>query len=233
MKNLLIVSLILSISAGASMAAIPWWEQPTVCRVSPSNCYPSMGAGYDSSMWDVGSNCWGQKMICPEATIAQNDSPVAMERGEIARGTGIKQDFDTNVLNGDCFGVRKTINNGSMASVDGKFVNVWCNGVLDNVDEVLPNGEISFSANPSCTELADNGYIAVLNQRCYGKYYDTAQYYIECDAAGLLPARLIVLNGANYETTATNVPADQRAADAIFDTMHQASSAQHDKYFTK
>ena len=53
---------------GGANAATPWWEQPTICRLSPSNCYASMGAGYlfdtsDPDSWDITSKCWGKKYI--------------------------------------------------------------------------------------------------------------------------------------------------------------------------
>ena len=59
-------------------AATPWWEQATICRLSPSNCYTDMGVGYfydkfdpDPDSWDITSNCWGKKYICAEALKKQ------------------------------------------------------------------------------------------------------------------------------------------------------------------
>ncbi len=228
-----IVSEILAALGGSAHAATttPWWQQPTICRMNPTDCYVGMGAGYDNGMWDAGGNCWGMKLICPEATVATNAAPVPMGRTEIAAGTGIKRDFDTDILNGDCFGVRKTTANGSMASVDGNFVNVWCNGVLDNVDETLPTGEITFGTQPTCRDLAPNGWVGVLAHQCYGKFYDPAQYFIECDGNSLLPKRLIVLNGADAMDTSGDYPTDTNAAKELFDKMRSVSDAQRAKYF--
>ena len=198
------------------VAATPWWEQPTVCRINPANCYTSTGAGYDSGMWDAVANCWGMKMICGEALTNSNDArPVG--RTEISRGTNINADYDLSVLNNDCFGVRKTSTDGSMASVNGQMVRVWCTGILSHVDEVIENGEITYGTQPNCQTLAADGYVAVSNDKCYGKYYDPARYYIQC--AGETPT-LIVLNGANYETGNTSYPETQEDADAIFNRMY-------------
>ena len=73
-----IVSEILAALGGSAHAATttPWWQQPTICRMNPTDCYVGMGAGYDNGMWDAGGNCWGMKLICPEATVATNAAPV-------------------------------------------------------------------------------------------------------------------------------------------------------------
>jgi len=233
MKKLFIASLVSIMSCGAAICdATPWWEQPTVCRLSPSNCYAGqMGAGYDSTMWDATANCWGMKFICPAALTTGETQPVAIGRNEIAGGVNINRDFDTETLNGDCFGARRTTANGTMASVNGNYVNVWCNGVLDNPDEQLPNGEITLSAQPTCAALAENGYAGVLNGKCYGKYYDMEKYLIECNGSSATPSRLIVLNGADYGAPRGDTPADKSAADAKFDQMERVSQAQHKQYF--
>lgn len=232
MNKLFFTSLLLgTVITTAADAAQPWWQQETICRLNPANCYTGMGAGFDSGMWDAGANCWGMKLICPQATTTPNSAPVAMGRNEIASGNGINRDFDTGVLTGDCFGMRKTVNNGSMASVNGKYVNVWCNGILDSADETLASGEITFGTQPTCAKLATNGYVGVLNGRCYGKYYDTNDYFIECDAAAPLPKRLIVLNGADYTAPMGGAPTDKAAADKKFDQMESISKTQRSKYF--
>lgn len=237
MKKILTASFISLITTCAAMAAIPWWQQPTICRLNPSNCYVSMGTGFDSEMWDADANCWGLKLICPQALLGQSANrgePVAMGRAEIARGDRISQDFDTDILNNGCFGVRKTMANGSMASVNGNYVNVWCSGLLDNPDEILANGEIMYNGQPTCTQLANNGYVGVINGRCYGKYYNPNEYFIDCGtSSNLLPQRLIILNGADINTASSNTPASQAAADEIFEKMQQTSAVQRDKYYEK
>lgn len=233
MKKLFFISLFSFAVFGAAVAATPWWQQPTVCRLDPTNCYVSMGTGFDSEMWDATSECWGLKLICPEALKKQESQPVPMGRAEIAKGTNINQDFDTDLLNGDCFGMRKTTANGTKASVNGEYVNVWCNGILDNADETLATGEITYGAQPTCAKLAEYGYVGVVNNRCYGKYYDMAEYFIECDGSGLLPSRLIVLNGADYTIPMGNAPTDKTAAEKIFDQMESVSETQREKYFTE
>lgn len=215
---------------GAHAATLQWWEQDTICRISNTNCYPSMGTGYDREYWDTTSNCRGMKLVCPNALTAGGTEPVAIGKADLSKGTGIKQDFDTSVLADDCFGARKTQNNGTQASVNGKFVNVYCRGILDNPDEIVANGEIMLTTQPTCQELADDGYAAVVNGKCYGKYYNPSEYYIECGTA-LIPTRLIVLNGADYTAASSNTPTSQENADAKFKQMQAVSATQRAKYF--
>ena len=231
MKKTFAFSIYCLMFSPVAFAATPWWQQPTVCRLDPTDCYSKMGAGYDAELWDSTSQCWGMKLICPDALVAEEYQPVAIGRTEIASGNKIKEDFDPDILNGDCFGVRKTTSNGTMASVNGEYVRVWCNGILDNADEYLPNGEITYGAQPTCSDLAEYGYIAVENNRCYGKYYDMAKYYIECNGDDIMPSRLIVLNGADYTMSSGNAPADKDAANDIFDKMESVSETQREKYF--
>lgn len=231
----MLCALCATVFAGAADAAVPWWLQPTICRPNPTGCYAVMGAGFDGEMWDATSNCRGLKMICGAALKPTKSDSVAMGKTAIAASTGISPDFDTDLLNADCFGTRKTTANGSMASVNGTYVNVWCNGVLDNPDETLTTGEITFGAQPKCKDIAQNGWVAALNQKCYGKYYDPSAYYIECSGNDVMPSRLIELNGAiavvgtsagNY-----NYPTDTSAAKSLFDTMQAASAAKKAQYF--
>ncbi len=230
-------SILCAMFCGISHAATtPWWLQPTVCRLDPTGCYPTMGAGFDSEMWDATSNCWGLKLICPDALLDGSRTAQPMGRAEIARDGGkkISTDFNTDLLgpDGDCFGRRKTSENGTVASVGGTLVKVWCPGILNNPDETLTNGEITYGTQPTCSQLAENGYVGVENGRCYGKYFDSAQYYIECGDT-LEPTRLIVLNGADYTASMNGAPTDATAAEQLFDKMYSVSQAQHAKYFTE
>lgn len=219
------------ISNGTAHADIPWWLRPTVCRISPTDCYTAMGAGFDTEMWDATSSCWGMKYICADA-LTNSNTATLMGRAEIARGTGINSDFDTNLLgiDGDCFGRRKTEQNGAIAIINGKPVKVWCNGILDNADEEVANGEISLTTQPTCQTLANNGYVGVINNNCYGKYFDDAKYYIDC-SSGLEPERIIILNNADYDADGTDAPQTQSDADEHFEKMYNASKKQHTKYF--
>lgn len=216
---------------GTAWAETPWWQQQTICRLDPTNCYQNMGIGYETGMWDATANCWGIKLICPEALTTNETEPTPVGRGDIASSSKIKSDFDVSILNGDCFGMRKTTANGTMASLNGNYIQVWCNGILRNPDENIASGEITYSAQPTCQELANNGYIAVLNNKCYGKYFDETNYLIECSGSNILPSRLVILNGANYTTKQPTTPVDQSSANTIFDTMHQVSINQRAKYF--
>jgi len=235
MKKLFLLSLLGVATTGGAFAAssIPWWQQPTICRISTTNCYVSMGAGYDRELWDASASCRGMKLICPQALTAGGDEPVPMGKTALAKGTGIKADFDVTALADGCFGARKTAANGTQASVNGRYVHVWCRGILDNPDEIVATGEITLGAQPTCASLAENGYAAVVNGRCYGKYYNPNEYYIECDSE-LLPNRLIVLNGADYTAGASaNTPSTMDAANDRFKSMYNVSKTHHDKYFTQ
>lgn len=239
MKNLYFLFLSIIAIAPATAATVPWWMRPTVCKINPTNCYSNMTNGYfveigNSESWDDTSNCWGLKIICPAALTTGGNKPVALKRDEIKSGKIINPDFDTNALSAsrDCFGVRKTAEGGTKVSVDGKLVNVWCPGILSRPDEILENGEISYEQQPSCKELAKNNYAAVENGTCYGKYYESSQYYIEC-GTGELPNRLIVLNGADYNTPMNGAPETKEAANKIFDTMYSVSKENKLKYFAK
>ncbi len=223
-----------SLFIGDSNAATPWWQQPTVCRLDPTNCYSTMGAGYDANMWDATAKCWGLKIICPEALNDLTSTPRAMGRADIADKKKINQDFNTELLstNGDCFGRRKTSSDGTIASVNGNDVYVWCPGILTSPDEFMTNGEITYGAQPTCEQLASDGYVAVANGRCYGKYFDEYKYFIECGSA-IQPTRLIVLNGAAHNAATTNAPRDTETAKRLFDKMYDVSKEQNKKYFAK
>lgn len=234
MKRIFALSFTMIIGATCANA-VEWWLQPTICRVDTTRCYGTLsGAGFDDEMWDAGGSCWGMKYICPEATTTGDRNAVLMGRQEIVSGIGINQDFDVTVLNtdGDCFGTRRTSANGTKASVNGKMVNVYCAGVLADPDEIVANGEITYSATkPTCRELAADGYAATLNGKCYGKYYNPTQYYIDC-GSDLLPTQLIVLNGADIDG-AHGAGIDKAAAENLFNKMYSKSQSQKKKYFTQ
>ena len=89
MKHTLFILAYLILGMNFTHAATPWWEQTTVCRLNPSKCYASMGAGFESEMWDHTSQCWGQKIICAEALISGNEN-IPMERKTISTNKNIK-----------------------------------------------------------------------------------------------------------------------------------------------
>ncbi len=232
MKKILITSIFPMLCICASDGATtPWWLQPTVCQLVPTDCYAGMGSGFESEMWDTSSRCWGLKLICPDALTTSAGEPKPMERKDIEQGKNISKDFDTSLLasGGDCFGRRRTSKDGTTASVNGKYVNVWCNGILEDPDEFLDNGEITYGAQPTCSKLAEYGYVAVENGRCYGKYFDTSEYYIDC-GSDLLPQRLIVLNGAE-NTPSISGPSTMTEVEKLFDKMYSTSKDRKSKFF--
>lgn len=230
MKKTLLLTILSVIYFNSGANAADWWNQATVCKIDTTKCYNSMGAGFDAEMWDMTGKCRGMKYICPNALIKQYDEPTLIGKSDINNKT-IKSDFDTNILgeNGDCFGSRKTNANGTQVMVNGTYVNVYCHGILDNADEVLNNGEITYDEQPTCESLKSNGYIAVKNGKCFGKYLDESKYYIQCGDE-LLPERIIILNGADFTTTAS-APASTNDANKLFNTMYNTSKNQKEQYF--
>ena len=83
---------------------------------------------------------------------------------------------------------------------------------------------------PTCAKLAENGYVGIENGRCWGKYFDTTKYFIECGAS-LEPTRLIVLNGADYTAPMNGAPVDMDAAERTFEKMYTTSQTQRAKYY--
>jgi len=186
--------------------AVNWWERPTVCQPSNAACYPNMtDLGFDTVEWDTAANCRGMKLICPTAILTGASNPTPFSRAEIAAGL-TDPDFDITVLDNRnaCFGTRRTRNNGSSARIGNTWVNVWCAGVLDMPDEVLDTGEIIRTANdqPTCSDLAEYGFIGILNGRCFGTFgFPPSDFFLECLNTNnpLLPSRIIVLNGAHRD----------------------------------
>lgn len=217
--------------SSTAFGAVQWWDMDTVCQIDNTPCYTGLSAGIDSSLetgWDVSGSCRGKKYICADA-LTNSDESVAMERADIARGTGINSDFDTTIfVSGEnCYGARKTRDSGRSALVNGRYAHVWCNGVLSNPTEQLPNGEITTGAEPTCRQLAADGYAAVLNGKCYGKYYNMDKYIIECD--GETPS-LVVLNGANY-SSGGHSSVTTSSVNTLFNTMMTSAASQRAKYF--
>ena len=227
MKKIFLISLLFVTTNAIAASATNWWDQPTICRLNPAQCYPSMGAGYAADKWDDTANCWGVKWICGEAFNNPSNVPLMLTRRAIQNGGEINSDYDVNILNGDCFGVRKTSTDGSMALVNGQMTKVWCPGILEerDIEETIEHGDVAkLSHEPSCQELATLGYVDVLNGKCYGKLYSEPTYYIQCNQG--VPT-LIVLNGANYipnYTANSNndpYPASQEEATSRLNAMYQ------------
>ena len=212
-----------------------WWERErnggTICQIDETLCYRTLTAGIDEE-WDSNGACRGRKYICANALTSGGNEPVAMERATISAGTDILSDFDTNVYvaNENCYGARKIKNDGSMVSVDGNYVRVWCNGILENpADETLPNGgQFTTGPQPTCTELAEQNIAAILNGKCYGKRYNSANYAINCN--GDAP-QLILLNGANYNPTGRGLTSSD--ASSAFNSMVSTSATQRGIYFNR
>lgn len=223
-----------------AFGAIPdfWWLKPTICAVNDTYCYGTTTAGIDDE-WDETGNCRGHKLICGNALIDAVNEPTPMGRVAISHRNGISPDFDTDiyVASDGCYGARKTSQNGAMVMVDGEYVRVWCDGVPidsasidENLTNEIANGTIiTTGAEPLCSDLAPDNYVATLNGNCYGKLYDPAKYSIDCD--GNTPV-IIVLNGAEYNPNTnnfiTNFMANQR-----FSAMQTSAATQRSIHFPK
>ncbi|MBP5485767.1 MAG: hypothetical protein J6Y07_03620 [Alphaproteobacteria bacterium] len=213
-------------------AGIDWWNRNTICQINDTRCYAESTVGIDFSFetgWDISGNCRGKKFICAEALSTDASDSVGMERVDILRKNGISSDFDTDVYvsSGNCYGARKTSQNGTMALVDGEYVRVWCNGILSNPTGTVANGEITTNANPTCRELADMNYVATLNGNCYGKKYNPANYAIDCDGENPI---IIILNGAEYDSNGRN-PMTISTVNTLFDKMQANAAAQRAIHF--
>ncbi len=233
MKLKIFSILTLCMLSNGAFAAVDWWNHDTICTIDETRCYNASMPGLDTTWetgWDVSGGCRGKKYICGNALTTPQNAPVAMERAIINAGTGIKPDFDTTVyLNGEnCYGARKSKNGGAMVLLNGNFVRVWCNGVLSNPTEELQYGEITSGAQPTCSALAADNYAAILNGKCYGKYYDPNNYAIECN--GDTPM-LVLLNGANYNPSGRGM--GQSDANALFGSMVATSATQRGVHFNK
>lgn len=209
-------------------ATIDWWNQQTICTISDSLCYAKNTRGVDNE-WDVSGNCRGRKFICAAALTGNSSDSVAMERDDIIHGTGINSDFDTGVYVAaeDCYGARKTSQNGAMVMMNGEYVRVWCSGVLSNPTETVANGEIGPA--PTCRELADMNYVATLSGNCYGKRYDPSKYSIDCDGENPV---IIVLNGAQYNPDVNNF-ITPFVINARFGAMQTSAATQRSIHFPK
>lgn len=236
MKKLLIL---LSVFVATSANATDWWAMDTICRVDPDKCYASMGTGYDAALWDTGGGCWGMKMVCGGALTSATDEKVPYSKSQISSGLNKNSDFDFGLLNSTerCWGSRKTKDNGSKAMSGGAWVNVYCSGVLSDMDERLANGEIKLTQQPVCSDLAQDGWVIALNSnKCFGKKYAFPEYFIECSPSKELPDRIIALGGApNFTTgsTGSGAPATASAASTITNQMYTTSRQKHLEKFGK
>jgi hypothetical protein len=246
MKQIFLVSCLLSI-VFFNAFAVDWWTMPTICKPDQTNCYSAMsGAGFDSNEWDVGGNCRGKKLICPYAIIGGNAVvPTTFAKSEISDSAIISTDFDTSALDvqNGCFGLRKTQSNGTEAKVGSEWRKVYCNGIFDDPDEILPTGEIKLATaeQPTCETLKENGYIGILNGSCYGAYkYPPADFYLECSSSDLLPSRIVVLNGASDTVVSTaanpglsSYPIDEAVVAAMFEQMIANAAEQQRAHATQ
>ena len=213
-----------------SNALAYWWQPPTVCKMDTTKCYTVMGAGFDTEMWDATSKCRGMKYICPAALVSGGKEPILMGKRDLTNKHLIKSDYDINLYSAydDCFGMRRLSDDGTQVYYNGKYINIWCDGVLSKADEILENGEVTYGAQPTCTDLAKNNYVGIVNGTCFGKYYDTKKYSIECGTE-LLPRRLIVMNNAYWGSYPDNIPVTQNDADKFFEVMYDVSLSQQSK----
>lgn len=207
-----------------------WWIPPTVCKMDTTKCYTVMGNGYDEEMWDATSKCRGMKYICPSALVSGAKEPVLLGKRDITNKNLVKSDYDTSLysIQDNCFGMRRLSSDGTQVYYNGKYLNIWCNGILSKVDEVMDNGEVTYTEQPTCASLAKDNYAAILNGTCFGKYYDTIKYALEC-GSGLIPTRIISINNADWGAYPDYIPTTQNEADKVFEIMYENSLVQREK----
>ncbi len=232
MKKILSIFTLCMVSSTA-FGITDWWNRDTICTIDETRCYNASIAGVDFSFdtgWDISGGCRGKKYICANALTTGATERTAMERADINAGTNINSDFDTNtyVSGEDCYGARKSKNGGAMVMLNGDYVRVWCNGILSSPTEELGYGEITNGTQPTCSNLAQDNFAAILNGKCYGKYYNPDNYAIDCN--GDVPM-LILLNGANYNPGGRGM--NQADANALFGSMVTTSAGQRGIHFNK
>lgn len=246
MKKLLILLSICSVTS-VHAADTEWWLKDTICRQNPDKCYLSMGIGYDSGYWDSENKCWGMKYVCDDSIgESSEDGKVLLSIKKLTEAQEKNKDFDFTQLNTSsrCFGTRKTKDGGTKAMVNGEYVKVFCTGVLDSDNVRVANGEIALNykgaGQPTCRDLADNGWLNILNNnKCYGKRYPLPNYFIECDSEQEANTRVIVLNGnTNYVanvsgTSSGNYPVKADKAAQVFDEMQTVAQKNHYEKFVK
>ncbi len=244
MKHTFILSLavaMLTYGAHGATSAIDWWMRPTICQVNKTNCYKTMGTGYNADAWDYSASCRGQKIICADALLDDSNGDTPMERADIARGDKIRSEFDINKLNGKCFGARKLTADGTMAAITGgKYTFMWCPGAVENIatTQIIDGKHIIVDERdqPTCSDLAYNGWVAQLNKKgkCYGVQYNPDDYHIDCGKTGLLPRRIVKLNGAYFMDKIDGgnfADKDKSDIEKTFDKMQAAAQERHAKYF--
>ena len=257
MKNIVSLLFVFGvISPAAAAPTIPWWERPTICQLSDESCWGAAAGQGINDEWDDKAACKGKKIICANAIIGGASKNEAFSKSEIssAEKTGvgkIDSDFDVYILDSrekddQCFGVRRTQNNGTSAKVSGApggWVNVYCMEVPGNFDEELagagehfPYGQIVTAPakpQPNCESLKGDGFMGILNGRCYGRDgYPDSDYFLECDSSKpsrLLPTTIVILNGADINDIktspwgatppASSYPTTEQDADARFNAM--------------
>ena len=236
MKKNMIFTILSIIYSTAAANAVDWWNQATVCKYDTKPCYTTMGAGFDPEIWDATAGCRGMKYICPNALKQQSQNPELISINNIKQKTNTDYNTETLGESGDCFGKRhsKITKENVFVMVNGDYVNLYCHGILNKPDETLADGEIMYNHDeqPTCESLKTDGYIAVKNGKCVGKYIDESKYYIDC-GTDLLPKRLVLLNGAEVTTNNTGNITTQKDAKNLFDKMLSVSQKQKQQYFNK
>ena len=176
---------------------------PTICRPDILSqiplCY-NVGlneTGYNFDALDQSAKCKGKKIICEKAIVkAGNFGDQALSKNEIENNSIVSKFFDTNILNNDCFGVRKRDSSGLYAQTDKGNVKIWCKDVLDNPDEEFLSGSIvlDVSNQPKCSDLAQKNIIDIQNANCFGKKLKE-RYHLVCDSANKNAEYIIDDNG--------------------------------------
>jgi hypothetical protein len=244
MRKILILLSICVVASAARAADTQWWAKETICRPTTNKCYTTMGIGYDAGFWDTNNRCWGMKYICGNAIGGTEKTLAGINQIREMQAQYTDFDFALVDTTNRCFGVRKTKDNGTKAMVKGDYVNVFCKGVIDSNPENITNGEITTNykdrGQPTCKDLADNGWLKVLNSnKCYGKKYSVSDYFIECDKTLTSNTRVIILNGdKNYMVSKDGAPSGKypvRDTDAtsIFDNMITAAKQKHYEKFVE
>ena len=200
MNKKIISWILFVIVCSPALGAFDWWnlDDEFVCQIDNTPCYFGVTQGVDDE-WDVTGSCRGRKYVCGDA-LKENTSSSAIAVNKTEINNSVSSDFDVTVYvaGENCYGTRKTTDNGRMASVNGRYVKVWCNGVLNSPTDTLSNGEFTTGAEPTCKQLANDGFAGIAN----GK--PTKEGVILLDGLKLLDSSKLTVSGSPYAKTILN-----------------------------
>ena len=173
--------------------------------------------------FDELAKCKGKKIICKDALNGGFENKV-LSKDEINDPSIVSQDFDFDVFlkNKNCFGVRKTIDNGIYALKDNKYVKVWCKNIPMGQTEDLPNGKIISDSmyQPTCENLAQKNILDIQKANCFGELL-SADYSFVCDTNSSGTSPKYIIKNPNTINSFNQITSDE--VNMIFNHMKRSA----------